>query len=140
MILRKEILTKGIPYVKSIIDKETKGKEDKRKWNIFWDTYFIKFWMKSDKFISCRNINSGDDSHTEIQNRTNNALERYNRTLNDKLSSPHPLFIQFMTTIEEEAHEQVIRLHNIRTGNVVAPKLKGSIYFEPSSIYNTFKP
>ena len=85
-----EILSRGIPYVKSIIDKELVKQVDKNKWKSFWEMYFIKFWMSSEIFISCWNIYSEDDSHLDFQNRTNNALERYNRTLNDKFSSPHP--------------------------------------------------
>ena len=33
--------------------------------------------MSSDKLVSCWNSNGGDDSHMEIQNRTNNVLEKY---------------------------------------------------------------
>ena len=30
-----EILSKGVPYVKTIIEKELKPKDDKDKWNYF---------------------------------------------------------------------------------------------------------
>ena len=63
IISRDEITMKGIPYVESIIDKETRQKEDKDKWVTFWNKYFIKFQMSSNSFISCWNINGGDDSH-----------------------------------------------------------------------------
>ena len=36
--------------------------------------------------------------------------------------------------------QKVVRLQNIRSGKIVAPKLKGSTYFEPPSIYNNFEP
>ena len=90
-----EILSKGVPYVKTIIEKELKPKDDKDKWNYFQEKYLIK------KNIKCWNIHSDDDSHLDLQNRTNNALERYNRSFNDKFSSPHPSLLQFVTTIEE---------------------------------------
>lgn len=76
----------------------------------------------------------------EIQNRTNNALERYNRTLNDKFSLPYPSLWKFLTSLEEEARYQVKILEDIRNGKVVAPKLKESTTFEPSLCYKKFKP
>ena len=135
-----EILSKGIPYVKSIIEKELVKQSDKDKWKLFWETYFIKYWMSSERFIKCWNIHSEDDSHLDLQNRTNIALERYNRTLNDKLSSPHPSLLQFVTTMEEEGRLQVRRLDDIRNGKVEPPKLQGSTLFEPSLCYMNFEP
>ena len=96
--------------------------------------------MSSEKFIRCWNIYSEDDSRLDLQNRTNNALERYNRTLNDKFSSPHPSLLQFVTTVEEEAQFQVRRLDDIRNGKVEPPKNKGSIFFEPPLCYKNFEP
>ena len=135
-----EILSKGIPYVKSIIEKELVKQSDKDKWKLFWETYFIKYWMSSESFIKCWNIHSEDDSHLDLQNRTNNALERYNRTLNDKFSSPHPSLLQFVTTMEEEGRLQVRRLDDIRNGKVEPPKNKGSTLFEPPLCYMNFEP
>ena len=92
---------------------------------IFWEKYLIK------KNIKCWNIHSDDDSHLDLQNRTNNALERYNRSFNDKFSSPHPSLLQFVTTIEEESRFQVRRLNDIRDCDMEPPKNKGSTLFEP---------
>ena len=96
--------------------------------------------MSSERFIKCWNIYSEDDSHLDLQNRTNNALERYNRTLNDKFSSPHPSLLQFVTTMEEESRFQVRRLDDIRNGKVEPPKNKGSTLFEPPLCYMNFEP
>ena len=96
--------------------------------------------MSSEKFIRCWNIYSEDDVHLDLQSRINNALERYNRTLNDKFSSPHSSLLKFVTTVEEEAQFQVRRLDDIRNGKVEPPKLQGSTLFEPPLCYMNFEP
>ena len=96
--------------------------------------------MSSDSFIKTWNIHCDDSSHLDIQNRTNNALERHNRSLNEKKSTPHPSLIEFITTIEEESRVQVKRLNDIRSGNVQPPKLQGSPLFEPPLCYMNFEP
>ena len=96
--------------------------------------------MSSDKFIKCWNIHSDDDSHLNLQNRTNNALERYNCSLNDTFSSPHPSLLQFVTTIEEEARFQARRLDDISNGKVEPPKNKGLTLFESPLRYKNLEP
>ena len=96
--------------------------------------------MSSDSFIKTWNIHYDDGSHLDIQNRTNNALERYNRSLNDKFSTPHPSPIEFVTTMEEESRLQEKRLNDIRCGHVKPPKLQGSTLFEPPLCYTNFEP
>ena len=123
VMFRDDILNKDIPYVRYIIDKEFKDKKDKEKWNIFWYKYFIKFWIFSDNFISCWNINDGDDSHSKLQNRTNTGLERYNCTLNDNFPSPRPSILNFVLVIEEEARLHVKRL-----------KIPGTVRWHPSNL------
>ena len=135
-----EIRSKGIPYVKSIIDEELISKDEKDKWEYFWERYFITCWMSSDSFIKTWNIHCDDGSHLDIQNKTKNTLERYNRSLNEKNSTPHPSPVEFVTTIEEKSRVQVKRLNDIRSGNVQPPKLQGSTLFEPPLCYMNFEP
>ena len=55
----------------------------------------------------------------DLRNRTNNALERYNRRINSLFLTPRPSLALFVTKIEEESRAQVIRLEDIRYGRVV---------------------
>ena len=66
VIPSNEIRSKGIPYVKSIIDKELKTNDEKDKWKYFWESYFITFWMSSDIFIKTLNIHCDDGSYLEL--------------------------------------------------------------------------
>ena len=42
--------------------------------------------------------------------------------MNEKFSTPHPSFLEFIHVIEEESHDQVERLANIRNGKAKPPK------------------
>ena len=80
IIPRDEILVKGIPYVRSILEAEdlNLSSDDCVKWDVFW-IYFKSFWCSSLEFIATWNIKDVDDKNRKMQNRTNNALESYNR-------------------------------------------------------------
>ena len=103
ILLRNDMLPYGIPYVCSCIIKTA----DKEKWDMFWNTYFMKFWMSSDKYIATWNIADGGKTCNDLQNRTNNPLERYNHKMNDKFSTPNPSFSVFVIKIEKEAPDWI---------------------------------
>lgn len=135
IIPQSEIKVKGIPFVRSCIP-ETEGR-NKSKWNAFWK-YFDRFWMSSPTFIKTWNIHHMDIDL--LQNRTNNPLERYNRTLNSKFATAHPNLLSFVKALEIESRSQVKRLNDIRGGNAVAPELRGVTIPEIPPMYNNFVP
>ena len=49
----------------------------------------------------------------DIQARTNNGLERYDRHMNNLFPSPHPSLLVFIETIKKEANDQIFRLENL---------------------------
>ena len=53
------------------------------------------------------NICGEDNNYKDLQNRTKDGLEQYNRTMIDKFPAPHPSLFQFITVLEEEARYQV---------------------------------
>ena len=57
-------------------------------------------------------------------NKTNNALERYNRSINDKFTIPHPSLSGFVITLEEEARKEVTRSGDIIHGKRREPNYK----------------
>ena len=139
VIPRDEILTKGIDYVRDIFDVACKTKQDTRKWDSFFEKYFKKFWCSSDAFIKTWNICDSDEKYKNLQNRTNNALERYNRTMNEKFPCLHPSLKLFIVTLEEEARDQVTTLENIRYGKVIAPKHQDLTIANIPDCYINFK-
>ena len=74
-----------------------------------------------------------------LQNRTNNALESYNRVMNDKFPTPHPSLPLFVQTIENEARYQVTRLNDIRLGRVVPPVYDETTINAVPPCYTTFE-
>ena len=72
-----------------------------------------------DEFIEMWNICDEDKEYYDLQSRTHNDLEGYNRCTNDKVSSPHPNLLLFIQTIEIESCYQIQQLDDIRTGRVI---------------------
>ena len=59
--------------------------------------------------------------HKTLQNRTNNALECYNRYLKTLFKGSHPSLLAFIKTIEKEARHQVQKVEDIKHGKAEAP-------------------
>ena len=68
---------------------------------------------------SC-NICDADGDVKAFVNRTNNALERYNRRFNDLLNKK-PSLIEFVQILEEESRKQAAELEDIRKSRRVKP-------------------
>ena len=90
-----EIIPKGIPYVKSCLADQITTDSDHLKWNQFWD-YFESYWCATEDTIQCWNIVDRDETYDNLQNRTNNVLETYNRTMNELFETPHPFLLLFV--------------------------------------------
>jgi len=107
-----ELEHKGIPFVKHMINVEFPDMTDdeKKKWVEFW-TYFNRHWMSKDVIemwnlhlvIYDRDTGELYEELRDIQNRTNNALERYNRHLKSLFSSPHPSILKFIEVLKKES-------------------------------------
>jgi hypothetical protein len=89
-------------------------------WPRFW-IYFEKTWIiryPPDLW----NINNGTD--VEIEARTNNGLERYNRRLGDKFMNAHPNIFAFVGVIQEEEAYFSNLCRGIRSGAIPFPHSK----------------
>ena len=129
-----EIEEFGIPFVRDIID-ENLGENDLKKIDLFWQ-YFDKFWMESASWICGWNVNHQNLEYKKNLMRTNNGLERYNRTLREIFKNSTPSLVGFVETIEKESRSQAEKLENIRKGLVVSQKRKRNTEIHPSE-YNS---
>ena len=68
------------------------------------------------------------------------ALERYNRSMNEKNSISQPTLKDFVSTLKEEGRNQVTRLENIRHGKTKAPNYKDLTLDEIPDCYIAFRP
>jgi hypothetical protein len=119
VIRRCNIVFEGIPMVRRMI-KHNCGdlgiQYSSDKWKASWK-YFKKTWIK--KFKTARwNVNGLDE---DIVNRTNNPLERYNRTLNEAFGNAHPDVVHFISAIEEQSRENVRLIADISNRRASAP-------------------
>jgi hypothetical protein len=108
----------AIQYIRSKFNEKTivegKEKDYTSKFDLFW-SYFEKVWMR-DYDSNLWNISSiiASGQLEELVNRTNNALERYNRHLHEHFSTPHPNMVFFATVIRQEANAYVTTVEDIK--------------------------
>ena len=107
-----EIKKYRILYVWEIVDYEL-STSDMEKMEIFWE-YFRNFWLSSPAFICSWHVNHHPPYLTQKMMRTNNGLERYNRTLSDLFDHLSPSLINFIEILELESRDQLDTLNNIR--------------------------
>ena len=77
VLSKDEVEEYGIPYVRSVIEEDL-SEEKLDKWEQFW-VYFDKEWTPK---LDLWNICDDNGKARELNNRTNNGLERYNRKVN----------------------------------------------------------
>jgi hypothetical protein len=111
----EEIVQKGIPYCRS----KTDSVGHMSKLNQFWN-YFENTWMTSYDPKSW-NVHDIVENDTTIINRTNNPLERFNRTLNAQFLNDHPSMLQFISGIREVCNRLVEKIDLILKGHKSKP-------------------
>jgi hypothetical protein len=89
------------------------------KWEQFAH-YFMSVWCARFPFESW-NASGDADKTLRIGNRTNNALESFNRQLNAEFASPHPNIFHFVDVIRGMSCRIVRTLLDIRSGNSQRP-------------------
>jgi MULE transposase domain len=93
------IRTDTIPKTLSKLKRKFVRGESKAKWETFFK-YLNNTWIKKHDVRSW-NISDIEENGIKIYNRTNNALEGFNRILGEQFSTPHPnllhLFVLYKT-------------------------------------------
>jgi hypothetical protein len=82
---------------------------------------------------------SDDNPEVTLFNKTNNALERFNRRLNDEFPTAHPSMSQFVEVIKEISADYVDKLAKIKHGHMKAPIYQPATMYAIPSDYVTFK-
>ncbi|KAK1940193.1 hypothetical protein P3T76_008516 [Phytophthora citrophthora] len=120
VIRRCDTVFRGIQDVRHMIKRDCGDQgisHSKDNWKKFWK-YFKRTWIK--KFVpEWWNIYGLIE---DIVNRTNNPLERYNRTLNEAFLVPHPDVIQFISVIERQSRKNVRFIEDISNRRARAPE------------------
>ena len=94
--------------------------EDVKKMDIYW-TYFSKFWMSSSNMIKSWNINDYVGNINTLK-RTNNGLERYNRSMKSLFNAGTPSFADFVNTMKEESEAQQQKVEHHMNQTIVKRK------------------
>jgi hypothetical protein len=114
----EEIESKAIPYIRANFDEGPHV----AKFDIFYN-YILKTWMKryDPKLWNLHHIHTNYSEEDILINRTNNPIERFNRTMNEHFPTPHPTVVNFVQTINEIANGYVTLLHNIKKRKTQPP-------------------
>jgi hypothetical protein len=130
-----EIVSKGIPYIRSHFEEHP----FEESFDKFWK-YFTKTWITFFR-PELWNVNAhiNNDMKT-MNNRTNNALERFNRKLNEQFSCAHPCLANYIEVIREVSQEYVdiVKSTQARTTRLIE-RDEPHIYEIPDDYY-TYTP
>jgi hypothetical protein len=99
--------------IKKLKKQYVKG-NSKDKWTEFFN-YFANTWMKKYAFDTW-NVSNLQERDIRVYNRTNNALEAFNRTLGGQFSSPNPNLLHFIQVIKKISIEYAREITNIKLG------------------------
>ena len=133
-----EIVKYGIPYLRQELEGNFIN-EMKLKFNGFW-SYFMKTWVDGLYSVDLWNIYRFKDRFDELQNRTNNPLERFNRTLKEQfIHEKHPSMAVFVDKIKKLSINIVQRLDDIKEKKEIVPQRNPMMYLEIPKSYADFK-
>ena len=79
-----------------------------------------RFWLRPD-ILDMWNMPELEEEEFELANKTNNALERYNREFNNIFPSKHPNLLVFAPRLRTEMDNQKQRLENCRKRRQTPP-------------------
>jgi hypothetical protein len=105
----------SIPQAIANIRAETDEREQAGKWDEFY-RYFFSVWMRQFDFDTW-NTSAPERRGIDADNQTNNALENFNRVLNDEFASPHPNLFNFIDVIRGTSERKVRMINEIKAGN-----------------------
>ena len=115
---------------------------DKQKMDHFW-TYFFKYWLSSDEFINAWNINNYVGNKNTLK-RTNNGLERYNKTMKSLFRSGAPSFAEFVNMMREESEAQQKKVEGYMNKAIVKRKKidenDGNFIYDVPACYVNWEP
>jgi hypothetical protein len=122
-----EIEIIGISYVKFKVNSESE------KWSSFW-SYFNRTWL-----LNFSPATWNIHGLSGVQNRTNNALERFNRTFNSHFTTAHPSLIHFLEIVKKQSQETLQTIELVKKGKEKAPNHQVGINYEIPADYSAFK-
>ena len=112
--VKEEDMDLGIDYVRCHMDEG----QEQSKWNLFWK-YFNTVWIQT-YGVRAWNVSQSIDENLALKNRTNNALERFNRTVKTALGI-HPALPKYVEGIRDLSCEYIGRIDNIRRNKEKVP-------------------
>ena len=95
--------------------------------------------MKKD-IIDVWNMSDLLEDDIDLANKTNNALERYNRHFNGIFPSKHPSLPCFVQCLREEMDRLILCLENISKGREDPPVYQETSFPDIPEEYHSFRP
>ncbi|KAE9343141.1 hypothetical protein PF008_g9824 [Phytophthora fragariae] len=89
-------------------------------WDAIW-RYFRNTWMQS-YGVDLWNVECMTAAGVNLQNRTNNPLESYNRAFGGRFSVKHPSLLSFVETVKDEARRFVHLIDGVKKNRRDPPR------------------
>lgn len=126
----------GIPYLNLLMTKSLKIASDVV--NNFWK-YFNSTWVNGLYDVELWNIYRFQDCIDSIQNRTNNPLERFNRTMNDHFGQISPSLPVFIEGIKKVSAQYVQDIEDVQQRRKTKQVRQSVQFLYPPEHYLLFK-
>ncbi|KII69963.1 hypothetical protein RF11_07748 [Thelohanellus kitauei] len=110
----------NIPEILQKIRVLYRGTSSETKWESFL-AYFNDVWMKKYPIEIWNNFNLFNNESNNMF-RTNNALERFNRELNERFTNPHPNLYCFIKKNKEISIKRSIEIESTSDGSSRRPQ------------------
>ena len=132
-----EIETRGITYLIAKLVPNNPDQLWDQKISAFRE-YFTYTWMRSYN-PELWNIHRSKEKWENIQNRTNNPLERFNRVMNYTFPTGNPSVPKFIDGIKELSN-QTVKLDDIKNKRVDPVQREEMFFYYPPRSYDIFDP
>ena len=110
---------------------------EKQMWDKFW-VHFENQWIRKKSVLDAWHLLDENGDVKEMEGRTNNGIERYNRHMNELIPA-HPSIPHFVKVLKQEAADQIDRVKNHEDGHTDPNDRLPLFIPERPAKYYTFK-
>ena len=126
VIPKNLVKVKGIPYIKTDLDRRFGSEINRYLWDQFWK-YFVSTWVENNERFEAWHLLDSNGNIKDIINRTNNCLEGLHSRLNKKIPA-HPSILDCIAYLKEHVEQEVQKLKAAQQRNRMPASCAKPVY------------